>query len=125
MKNIVGLFLLAFLGIFSQAEAQRYRNQSNLGKAEMVQFVAAKNGDILELNWQINTTRKIKSIELRKGNDTANSTDWETVKEFSDRQNLYVDYIPSLGRMRYKLVVIDEEGTRSEYDPSFVLSKGG
>ncbi len=88
MKNIVGLFLLAFLGIFSQAEAQRYRNQSNLGKAEMVQFVAAKNGDILELNWEINTTRKIKSIELRKGNDTANNTSWETVKEFSDRQNL-------------------------------------
>ena len=63
MKGLVLILTLASLSIFSNVEAQRYRNKSNLGSEEMVKFIAMKNGDIVEFKWVINSTRVIKSIE--------------------------------------------------------------
>ena len=79
MKGLFLILTVAMLSVFSNADAQRYRNKSNLGNEEMVKFIAMKNGDILEFNWVINSTRIIKSIELRKGSMNSNSIEWETV----------------------------------------------
>ncbi len=116
---------MAILTVFTDAEAQRYRNQSNLGNEEMVKFIAMKNGDILEFNWVINSTRIIKSIELRKGNVSANSIEWVTVKQISAEDKKYIDYLPDLGEVHYKLILIDESGATSEYEPEFRLKKDG
>ncbi len=125
MKGLVLLLTLASLSIFSSAEAQRYRNKSNLGNEEMVKFIATKNGDILEFNWVINSTRVIKLIELRKGILISNSIEWETVKKISEEDKRYIDYMPDLGQVFYKLILTDDSGKASEYEPEFRLSKHG
>lgn len=125
MRGLVLVLILAFLSVFSNANAQRYRNKSNLGNEEMVKFIAMKNGDILELNWVINSTRIIKTIELRKGSLSAKSIKWETVKQITDDDKKYIDYLPDLGKVFYKLILTDESGKTSEYEPTFKLKKGG
>ncbi|MCK5700069.1 MAG: hypothetical protein KAI29_02915, partial [Cyclobacteriaceae bacterium] len=64
-------------------------------------------------------------IELRKGNLISNSIEWETVKEISEEDKKYVDYMPDLGQVFYKLILIDDNGTSSEYEPEFRLKKDG
>ena len=91
----------------------------------MVKFIAMKNGDILEFNWVINSTRVIKSIELRKGYLNSNSVEWKTVKKISEEDKKYIDYLPDLGQVFYKLILTDESGVTSEYEPEFRLKKGG
>lgn len=125
MKGLFLILTVLTLTICSNAEAQRYRNKSNLGNEEMVKFIALKNGDIVEFNWVINSTRIIKSIELRKGSLNANSIEWETVKKISDEDKKYVDYLPDLGQVFYKLILTDDNGTTSEYEPEFRLKKDG
>ena len=125
MKGLILILTLILLSIFSTAEAQRYRNQSNLGNEEMVRFIAMKNGDIVEFNWSINSTRVIKTIELQKGNVSANSIEWITVKQISDEDKKYIDYLPDLGEVHYKLILTDENGKTSEYEPEFRLKKDG
>jgi hypothetical protein len=125
MKGLFLILTLVFLSIFSNVEAQRYRNQSNLGNEEMVRFIAMKNGDIVEFNWVINSTRVIKSIELRKGNVGSNSIEWITVKQISEDDKKYIDYLPDLGKVYYKLILTDESGKTSEYEPEFKLKKDG
>ena len=126
--NVKGLFLIltvVLLSVFSNADAQRYRNKSNLGNEEMVKFVALKNGDIVEFNWVINSTRIIKTIELRKGSMNSNSIEWETVKTITNEDKKYIDYLPDLGKVFYKLILTDESGVTSEYEPEFRLKKDG
>ena len=125
MKGLVLILTLALLSMFSNAEAQRYRNKSNLGNEEMVRFIAMKNGDILEFNWVINSTRVIKTIELRKGILNSNSIEWETVKKITEEDKKYIDYLPDLGKVYYKLILTDDKGVSSEYEPEFKLKKGG
>jgi len=125
MKGLFLILIVLMLSVFTNAEAQRYRNQSNLGNEEMVKFIALKNGDILEFNWVINSTRVIKSIELRKGSMNSNSIEWETVKKISDEDKKYIDYLPDLGKVFYKLILTDANGTTSEYEPEFRLKKDG
>ena len=125
MKGLVLILTLASLSIFSNVEAQRYRNKSNLGSEEMVKFIAMKNGDIVEFNWVINSTRIIKSIELRKGFLNSNSIEWETVKKITDEDKKYIDYLPDLGKVYYKLILTDDKGISSEYEPEFQLKDGG
>ena len=125
MKGFFLILTFALLAVFSNATAQRYRNQNNLGNEEMVKFIAMKNGDILEFNWVINSTRVIKSIELRKGHLNSNSVEWKTVKKISDEDKKYIDYLPDLGQVFYKLILTDESGVTSEYEPEFKLKKGG
>lgn len=125
MKGLFLILTLALISVFSNADAQRYRNQSNLGNEEMVRFIAMKNGDIVEFNWVINSTRVIKSIELRKGNVTSNSIEWITVKKISDEDKKYIDYLPDLGKVYYKLILTDNNGKTSEYEPEFRLKEGG
>ena len=125
MKGLFLIVTLIFLSIFSTAEAQRYRNQSNLGNEEMVKFIAMKNGDIVEFNWVINSTRIIKSIELRKGNVSSNSIEWITVKQITEEDKKYIDYLPDLGKVHYKLILTDDSGKTSEYEPEFKLKKDG
>ena len=91
----------------------------------MVKFIAIKNGDILEFNWIINSTRVIKLIELRKGIMNSNSIEWETVKKISEEDKTYIDYMPDLGQVFYKLILTDESGKASEYDPEFKIKKDG
>lgn len=126
--NMKGLFLIltvVLLSVFSNADAQRYRNKSNLGNEEMVKFVALKNGDIVEFNWVINSTRIIKTIELRKGSMNSNSIEWETVKTITNEDKKYIDYLPDLGKVFYKLILTDDSGVTSEYEPEFRLKKDG
>lgn len=125
MKKLVLILTLALLSIFSNVEAQRYRNRSNLGNEEMVKFIAMKNGDIIEFNWLINSTRVIKSIELKKGYLNSNSIKWETVKKITEEDKSFIDYLPDLGKVFYKLILTDESGKASEYEPEFRLKKGG
>lgn len=125
MKGLLILLTFAFITVFSDADAQRYRNQSNLGGEEMVKFTALKNGDIVEFNWSINSTRVIKTIELKKGNINTNSIEWTTVKEITDEDKKYIDYLPDLGKVFYKLILTDETGKTSEYEPEFKVKKGG
>ncbi len=91
----------------------------------MVKFIALKNGDVLEFNWMINSTRIIESIELRKGIFNTNSIEWETVKKIKDEDKIYVDYLPDLGQVFYKLILTDNKGVSSEYEPVFRLKKDG
>ena len=125
MKGFFLILTFALLTVFSNAAAQRYRNKNNLGNEEMVKFIAMKNGDILEFNWVINSTRVIKSIELRKGHLNSNSVEWKTVKKISEEDKKYIDYLPDLGQVFYKLILTDESGVTSEYEPEFRLKKGG
>ena len=125
MKGLFIILSFIFLSIFSSAEAQRYRNQSNLGNEELVRFIAMKNGDIVEFNWVINSTRVIKSIELRKGNVLSNSIEWKTVKQITEEDKKYIDYLPDLGEVHYKLILTDESGKTSEYEPEFRIKKDG
>ena len=125
MKGFILIFTFALVVVFSNANAQRYRNQNNLGSEEMVKFVALKNGDVLEFNWVINSTRHIKTIELRKGSLNSNSVDWETVKTITQDDKKYIDYLPDLGQVFYKLILTDESGVTSEYEPEFRLKKDG
>ncbi len=125
MKGILILLTIAFMTIMTNAHAQRYRNQSSLGSEEMVKFIALKNGDIVEFNWTINSTREIKTIELKKGNLTENSVEWITVKEITPEDKKYIDYLPDLGKVFYKLILTDDTGKTSEYEPEFKVKKGG
>lgn len=125
MKVFFLIFTIAFISIFSSAEAQRYRNKSNLGSEERVKFIALKNGDIVEFNWSINSTRIIKSIELRKGIVTTDAIDWVTVKKITNDEKKYIDYLPDLGIVQYKLILTDDNGMTSEYEPVFKLKKRG
>lgn len=125
MKGLFLILSIIMLSVVTDADAQRYRNKSNLGNEEMVKFIALKNGDILEFNWIINSTRVIKTIELRKGSMNANSIEWETVKKISDEDKKYIDYLPDLGKVFYKLILTDANGTTSEYEPEFRLKKDG
>lgn len=125
MKGLFLLLTIAFVTVATEADAQRYRNQNNLGTEEMVKFIALKNGDILEFNWSINSTREIKSIELKKGNLSSNSIDWVTVKTITDEDKKYIDYLPDLGKVFYKLILTDDTGKTSEYEPEFQVKKGG
>jgi len=125
MKGFILILTFALVVVFSNANAQRYRNQNNLGSEEMVKFVALKNGDVLEFNWVINSTRHIKTIELRKGSLNSNSVDWETVKTITQDDKKYIDYLPDLGQVFYKLILTDESGVTSEYEPEFRLKKDG
>lgn len=125
MKGLLLLLTVAFVLVFTEADAQRYRNQNNLGSEEMVKFIALKNGDIVEFNWTINSTREIKTIELKKGNLNSNSIDWVTVKTITDEDKKYIDYLPDLGKVFYKLILTDDAGKTSEYEPEFQVKKGG
>lgn len=125
MKGLVLIFTIVLVAFFSDANAQRYRNQNNLGTEEMVKFIALKNGDIVEFNWTINSTRAIKSIELKKGNLNATSIEWVTVKQITEDDKKYIDYMPDLGKVFYKLILTDETGKVSEYEPEFKVKKGG
>jgi hypothetical protein len=121
MKGIFFIAVVLF-SICSSAEAQRYRNQNNLGAEEMVRFTALKNGDVLEFSWVINSTRSIETIELQKGNsDLRSMVEWVTVKKINGNDENHIDYLPQLGEVLYKLIVTDEEGTVSEYKPEFRL----
>lgn len=119
------ILTVILLSVFSNVDAQRYRNGNNLGGEEMVKFIALKNGDVLEFNWMINSTRIIESIELRKGIFNANSIEWETVKKITAEDKIYVDYLPDLGHVFYKLILTDNKGVSSEYEPVFRLKKDG
>ena len=122
MKGIFLIVSVVLLSICSTAEAQRYRNQNDLGTEEMVRFTALKNGDILEFSWVINSTRSIESIELKKGNSNINSmVEWVTVKKINGNEENHIDYVPQLGEVLYKLIVTDEQGDVSEYKPQFRL----
>jgi hypothetical protein len=125
MKGFIILSTLVFAFIFTNANAQRYRNQNNLGNEEMVKFIALKNGDVVEFNWVINSTRTIKTIELRKGSLHSNSVDWKTVKTITEDDKKYIDYLPDLGQVFYKLILTDDAGVTSEYEPEFRLKKDG
>jgi len=125
MRGLLLILTFALVAVYGNANAQRYRNQSNLGGEEMVTFTALKNGDIVEFNWVINSTRVIKSIELKKGNLHSNSIEWVTVKEITDEDKKYVDYLPDLGKVFYKLILTDDTGKVSEYEPEFKVKKGG
>ena len=122
--RILIFFIVAFMAFF-HANAQRYRNQSDLGYEEMVKFIAWKNGDIVEFNWEIKSTRNISAIELKKGNMQRSSVEWETIKKIKDDEKKYVDYVPNLGKVFYKLIVIDDSGRGIEYDPVFKVKKDG
>lgn len=123
MKGSFILLTLVALGVCFNAEAQRYRNQSNLGSEEMVKFIAMKDGDVLEFNWEIKSTRDIKTIEIKKGNINAKSVEWETVKSITNEDEKYVDMLPNLGKVFYKLILTDAKGIASEYTPEFKLKK--
>lgn len=125
MKGLCLILTVVLLSVFSNADAQRYRNKSNLGNEEMVKFIALKNGDIVEFNWIINSTRIIKTIELRKGSMNSNSIEWETVKTITNEDKKYIDYLPDLGKVFYKLILTDDSGVTSEYEPEFRLKKDG
>ncbi len=125
MKGLYLIFTLVALLIYSNADAQRYRNKSNLGNEEMVKFVAMKDGDVLEFNWEIKSTRDIKTIEIKKGNIHARTVEWETVKSITEDDKKYVDFLPNLGQVFYKLILTDASGESSEYTPEFKLKKDG
>jgi hypothetical protein len=125
MKGLFILLTIAFISVVADVNAQRYRNENNLGNEEMVRFIAMKNGDIMEFNWKINSTRKIQTIELQKGNLTENSVEWVTVKEITDEDKKYIDYLPDLGEILYKLILTDDTGKTREYEPVFQIKKGG
>ncbi|MDZ7604947.1 MAG: hypothetical protein U5K79_05020 [Cyclobacteriaceae bacterium] len=124
MKYAVVLFSLFLLFMTNDVFGQRYRNQPNLGAEEMVKFIALRNGDIVEFNWSINSTRIIKTIELKKGNMDENSIEWITVKTITPEDKKYIDYLPELGQVYYKLILIDDAGKTSEYEPVFQVKKG-
>jgi len=122
MKGFIFIVTVLIFSVCSNAEAQRYRNQSNLGSEEMVRFTAMKNGDVLEFTWVVNSTRSIESIELKKGNSGANSmVEWVTVKKVDANEENHIDYLPELGEILYKLIVTDDQGDISEYKPQFRL----
>ena len=125
MRGFILILTFALTVVYSNANAQRYRNQNNLGNEEIVKFIALKNGDIVEFNWIINSTRTIKTIELRKGSVNSNSVDWETVKTITQDDKKYIDYLPDLGQVFYKLILTDDTGVTSEYEPEFKLKKDG
>ncbi len=124
MKGLLFALIFISAAFFNEANGQRYRNQNNLGNEEMVKFVALKNGDIVEFNWIINSTREIKSIILKKGNLNSNSVEWITVKEIAAEDKRYIDYLPDLGKVFYKLILTDDSGKVSEYEPEFQVKKG-
>jgi len=124
MKYAVVLISFFVLFMANDALGQRYRNQPNLGAEEMVKFIALRNGDIVEFNWIINSTRIIKTIELKKGNIEENSVEWITVKTITPEDKKYIDYLPDLGQVFYKLILTDDTGKTSEYEPVFQVKKG-
>ena len=123
MKGTFLFLLIIFCGALTQAHAQRYRNQNNLGVEERVKFIAYKNGDIVEFNWAINSTRDIKSIVLQKGSFDDKDVKWITVKEIKDEDKKYIDYLPDLGKVFYKLILVDGKGKSNEYQPEFKIKK--
>ena len=47
------------------------------------------------------------------------------MKEISDEDKKYIDYLPDLGKVLYKLILTDDHGKTSEYEPEFRLKKDG
>jgi hypothetical protein len=109
-----------------EAVAQRYRTDNDLGNTEMVRFVALKNGDIVEFNWEINSTREIKTIELKKGamEEGTYRINWKTVKTLSKDDKKYIDYLPDLGQIYYRLTLTASDGTVMDYEPEFRVKNG-
>ena len=122
------LVILAFLilGMTHQA-MQRYRAENNLGTEEIVKFIATKDGDALEFSWQINSTRDIESVVLKKGEFTSkksnNQLQWKTVKQFGKEVHEYVETVPELGQLNYRLMVVGKDGSVKEYAPTFEVKK--
>ena len=125
MKGLFLVFAFVLLLVYTNADAQRYRNKSNLGSEELVKFIATKDGDVLEFFWEIKSTRDIKSIEIQKGNLRTKSVEWETIKSITEDDKKYVDFLPNLGKVFYKLILTDASGETSEYNPIFKVKKDG
>jgi len=126
-NNLYIKFLLVFalyLGVQEPIFAQRLKNKSIVGDAEIVHFEASRVGNIIEFTWRINTTRNIVTIEIRKGiperinND---QLDWELLKEVDKGENKCFDYNPDEGQMFYKLILKDINGVSTEYEPKYTV----
>ena len=124
---LVILAFMLFFGITQKVRAQRYRSENNLGTEEMVKFVATKDGDVLEFSWEINTTREIESIVLKKGEFYGKKVNaeikWKTVKQFEKEDHEYVETLPQLGQLNYRLMVVGKDGSVKEYSPTYQVKK--
>ncbi|MCC5930056.1 MAG: hypothetical protein JJU28_12475 [Cyclobacteriaceae bacterium] len=123
MKGLFGLFLIsAWFSLFQcyEAQAQRYK-RDELATMENVKFEAFRNGGTIEFIWDINSTRDIKNIEIRKGSAEPGKLNWSLVKRLKEDEDSFTEFNPSLGEMHYKLVLIAEDGTEREYLPEFKL----
>lgn len=47
------------------------------------------------------------------------------MKEITPEDKKYIDYLPDLGKVFYKLILTDDTGKTSEYEPEFKVKKGG
>jgi len=125
LKKIIKILALGiFITILSKSEtfAQRYSHDNSLGGIENVRFVAERNGGVIEFTWNIQTTREITAVEVRKGIiSTDEEIAWEVLKEFNVEESTYVDYDPSTGKLYYKLVLIGSDGTAREYEPKYMV----
>jgi len=120
---IFGVLLWTVTSVLpTEVMAQRYSRESSIGGVENVRFVAQRNGGIIEFSWEVRTTRDIVSIELKKGiPDRRDEVQWELMDTLEADKKSYTDFQPRSGKMFYKLVLIDKEGTAREYTPQFGL----
>jgi len=125
MKNLIKILFLGFLTVLlnhADLFAQRYSHDNSLGGIENVKFVAERNGGTIEFSWNIQTTREISTVEVRKGIvNEYEEINWEVVRKFSVDESTFVDYDPSTGKLYYKLVLIGKDGTAREYEPKYLI----
>ncbi|MGF1637013.1 MAG: hypothetical protein ACFCUU_08075 [Cyclobacteriaceae bacterium] len=120
-KLIAVLVLLLAIWLSSNdLMAQRYKRDA-IGTMEMVKFEAYRNGGMIEFQWDINTTREIKEVEIQKGKLLTNEVSWTTVKKVEEGETTFVEYDPDSGQMFYKLILVSEDGTVREYNPTFKI----
>jgi hypothetical protein len=118
------IFTLLTLTQF-EASAQRFRLEELNNQEVELQFDAIKNKDQINFQWQTSTQVNIQSFELRKGMENGRYVDWETltvVKNIeSNKIYQFVDNLPVLGEMHYRLKLIAADGSSFEFSPIFKL----
>ena len=99
-----------------------------LGGALIQFFVADSNGDNIVLTWQSASEQNVKEFEILRGHDKDNLVLVATVTAKGNSSNYsYIDenaYKTSDSFYAYGLVIVDNDGSKSEPMHTFVTHNG-
>ncbi|MCB0730529.1 MAG: hypothetical protein KDC88_05800 [Ignavibacteriae bacterium] len=117
MKNFPKIFIILFLSV-----------SFLFGGAIIQFFVADSNGDNIVLTWQSTSEQNVKHYEILRGPDKDHLTVIDIILSKGDNSNYsYTDenaYKTTNSFYAYGLVIVDNDGSKSEPMHTFVTHNG-